>query len=160
MLTIHHSLWWGANAGNISFETLYSGQFALYTQLIIPNYLVILSQPFLQKNWCSDRVFLSTHSRVDLGQRSPIQFNPIWALKAHHESWNCDAVLILGKVFILLLSYINQQMKVYNICLSHTTRRLQDALIAIDALIECSCLHIAGLILDRGVLFNSIQSEH
>ena len=35
-------LWRRANARNVSFETLYSGQFTLSTQLMIPNYLVIL----------------------------------------------------------------------------------------------------------------------
>ena len=32
-----------ANTGNVSFKTLYSGQFTLSTQLIILNYPVILS---------------------------------------------------------------------------------------------------------------------
>ena len=38
-----HSLWLRANARNVSFETLYDGQFTLSTQLITPNYLVIIS---------------------------------------------------------------------------------------------------------------------
>ena len=43
-----------ANAQNISFETLYSGQFMLSTQLIILNYPVILS------HWCNTTVSLET----------------------------------------------------------------------------------------------------
>ena len=31
--------WWRANAGNVSFETLYGGQLTLLTQLINQNYL-------------------------------------------------------------------------------------------------------------------------
>ena len=38
-----HSLWRRAKTRNYSFETLYSGQFTLSTELITPNYLVILS---------------------------------------------------------------------------------------------------------------------
>ena len=38
-----HSLWRRANVQNVSFVTLFGGQFAWSTQLIIPNYLVILS---------------------------------------------------------------------------------------------------------------------
>ena len=37
------SLWPKANVRNVNFETLYSGQFTLPTQLIILNYPVILS---------------------------------------------------------------------------------------------------------------------
>ena len=37
------SLWPKANVRNVNFETLYSGQFTLSTQLIIQNYPVILS---------------------------------------------------------------------------------------------------------------------
>ena len=37
------SLWPKANVWNVNFETLYSGQFTLSTQLIILNYPVILS---------------------------------------------------------------------------------------------------------------------
>ena len=44
-------LWWRANAPNVSFLTLYSGQFTLSTQLIVQNYTVILSL------WCSTTVF-------------------------------------------------------------------------------------------------------
>ena len=39
----NQSLWRRAYARNISLKTLYSRQFTLSTQLIIPNYLVILS---------------------------------------------------------------------------------------------------------------------
>ena len=42
------------NAWNISFETLYGGQFMLTTQLIMPNYLIILS------HWLSSTVSLET----------------------------------------------------------------------------------------------------
>ena len=44
-----------AGAPNASFETLNSGQFMLSTQLIIPNYLDILS------HWCSTTVTLETY---------------------------------------------------------------------------------------------------
>ena len=50
-----YSCWWSANAPNISFETLNSGQFMLTIQLIIPNYLVILS------HWCSITVSWETY---------------------------------------------------------------------------------------------------
>ena len=50
-----YSCWWSANAPNISFETLNSGQFMLSIQLIIPNYLVILS------HWCSITVSWETY---------------------------------------------------------------------------------------------------
>ena len=42
------SVW--ANAWIASFETLYGGQFMLLSQLIIPNYLVLLS------HWCNTTV--------------------------------------------------------------------------------------------------------
>ena len=42
------------NARNISFETLYGGQFNLTSQLIMPNYLIILS------HWLSSTVSLET----------------------------------------------------------------------------------------------------
>ena len=35
-----HSLWQGTNARNVNFETLYSGQFTLQTNMLRPNYLV------------------------------------------------------------------------------------------------------------------------
>ena len=50
-----YSLWHRANAPNFSFETRNSGQFKLSTQLIIPNYLAILSQ------WYSTTVSLETY---------------------------------------------------------------------------------------------------
>ena len=50
-----HSLWQRADAQNISFETLYVGQFVSSTQLIILNYLVILS------HWRNTRVSLETY---------------------------------------------------------------------------------------------------
>ena len=40
---LKHLLWRRANPQNVSFETLNGGKFTLSTQLIIPNYLVILS---------------------------------------------------------------------------------------------------------------------
>ena len=43
------------NTLNISFKTLYYNQFALSTQLIIPNYSVILSQ------WYSSTVSLESY---------------------------------------------------------------------------------------------------
>ena len=47
-------LWQRANTWNVSFEnTVYSGQFMLSTQLIIPNYFVILS------HWHSTTVALT-----------------------------------------------------------------------------------------------------
>ena len=45
-----HSLWQRTNARNVSFETLYSGQFTLSTQLITPNYPVLLQIVFLKLN--------------------------------------------------------------------------------------------------------------
>ena len=50
-----HSLWRRANARNICFETLNSGQLTLSSQLIAPNYLVILSHR------CSTTVSLETY---------------------------------------------------------------------------------------------------
>ena len=41
-----HSLWQRTNARNVSFETLCSGQFTLSTQLITPNYPVLLQIVF------------------------------------------------------------------------------------------------------------------
>ena len=49
------SIWQRAGTWNVSFETLYSGQFMLSTQLIIPNYPVILS------HWCSTTVSVETY---------------------------------------------------------------------------------------------------
>ena len=49
------SLWRGTSARNVSFETLNDGQFTLSTQLIIPNYLAILSHR------CSTTVSLETY---------------------------------------------------------------------------------------------------
>ena len=48
-------LWWRANTWNVSFLTLYSGQFTLSTQLIIQNYPVIFS------HWCSTSVSIETY---------------------------------------------------------------------------------------------------
>ena len=49
------SIWQRAGTWNVSFETLYGGQFMLSTQLIIPNYPVILS------HWCSTTVSIETY---------------------------------------------------------------------------------------------------
>ena len=38
VLALHHSLWQRADAWNISFQTLYGGQFTLSTHLIILYY--------------------------------------------------------------------------------------------------------------------------
>ena len=55
--SIHHSLRGRANAWNFSFETLNCGQLTLSTQLIIPIYLIILSQ------WCT-RGSSAMHSTI------------------------------------------------------------------------------------------------
>ena len=40
------TLWWRANARNVSFETLYDSQFTSLTLLIIPNYPIIICVRF------------------------------------------------------------------------------------------------------------------
>ena len=57
---VSHLLWRRANARNVSFETLYGGQFTLSTQLIILNYPVIIS------HWRSITVSLETYPIIHL----------------------------------------------------------------------------------------------
>ena len=75
------SLWRTANARNVSFLTLYGGQFTLSTQLIVQNYPVILSHrrsptvsletyPFIQeKKWWSRGLVDVTPQSKDFATR-------------------------------------------------------------------------------------------
>ena len=64
-LALRHLLWRRANARNVSFETLNSGQFTLSTQLIIPNYVAIVSY------WRSTKLSLPPSFKYLSGDPSP-----------------------------------------------------------------------------------------
>ena len=103
------SLWPKANVRNVNFETLYSGQFTLSTQLIILNYPVILSYRR------STTVSLETYSFMRLLWRDLISLIssekyfyrwPLWLVVRHNRQC-CDQEL-WPLVFFISFSKFNR----------------------------------------------------
>ena len=98
------SLWQRANALNASFETLYGGQFTLLTQLIIPNYSVILSHLRSTTVSLQTYVLFMCHLLVHYWPGGlKISFN--LTLKLASSSWNWSELKIIVDVFCLFMAW-------------------------------------------------------
>ena len=113
------------NAWNISFETLYGGQFMLTTQLIMPNYLTILS------HWLSSTVSLETFPLYGDAKLNPFMtcspvfsrasdswlvftlFSSHWLLGYFHFFWSAVVITFIGFGFLILNG------KAFCLCANH-----------------------------------------
>ena len=103
-LRMFFSLWQRANALNASFETLYGGQFTFLTQLIIPNYSVILSQLRSTTVSLQTYVLFMCHLLVHYWPGGlEISFN--LTLKLASSSWNWSELKIIVDVFCLFMAW-------------------------------------------------------
>ena len=99
-------LWQRPNARNVSFETLYSGQFMLSTQLIIPNrYLSLCSkislETYSEPNPCFFRKAEFTpylQAALDFPQNT-INKNLVWIAPAFWDIWS------LVKTYLMILTF-------------------------------------------------------
>ena len=103
----NQSLWRRAYARNISLKTLYSRQFTLSTQLIIPNYLVILSHRRSKLNL----LHLSVGTGAMIGQFRglyftvrPAKFKSLFELKFPPFIWTQIYNKYLPKLIFLVLT--------------------------------------------------------
>ena len=97
--TFLYSLWWRATAPNVSFETLNIGQFILSTQLIITNYLAILS------HWHSTTVFRNLPSKP-----TTPNYTELHLLHLLHQTildyTYCTKLPLLPKLFDFMINVI------------------------------------------------------
>ena len=114
-LALRQSLWRRANARNVSFFTLYGGQFTFSTQLLTLNYIVREAKMAWENRSRRFGAFQDSLKTVGLSlkpiRRSFSQVNPMTSLECKSELWwkaessqPCHYTMdcLLGKTLLLL----------------------------------------------------------